>query len=82
MFLAQNVAGGSQQQFPSRDQLLGFLEQENAKVFQSTLPRRERLRNSTQFATKTYRKYHIGILFFSCFSNLIHYFGARPLYIS
>ena len=29
MFLAQNVAGGSQQQFPSRDQLLGFLEQEN-----------------------------------------------------
>ena len=32
MFLAQNVAGGSQQQFPSRDQLLGFLEQENAKV--------------------------------------------------
>ena len=32
MFLAQNVAGGSQQQFSSRDQLLGFLEQENAKV--------------------------------------------------
>ena len=32
MFLAQNVAGGSQHQFPSRDQLLGFLEQENAKV--------------------------------------------------
>ena len=50
--------------------------------FQSTLPRRERLRNSTQFATKTYRKYQIEILFFSCFSNLIHYFGARPLYIS
>ena len=33
--------------------------------FQSTLPRRERLRNSTQFATKTYRKYQIEILFFS-----------------
>ena len=32
MFLAQNVSGGNQQQFPSRDQLLGFLEQENAKV--------------------------------------------------